>query len=254
MLPEERRVTPSVGWGSAGRSGRLREGQGPYRRAGRRSVHLAAVHRAPPFRGGRLRPLVHPFGAARSARSGAVIEPYDRSLVDVGAGERQAWAKEVLRSIDDRLGNAVGMVFEIHAGAAYRDFGLVHGLHARGAEVVNPTAGLSQGQQLAFYAGSLEPRDERRPSPSTSRTNPVTSGYSPLGVWLAARADRRVRMPFVDLERLLGRPLPASARRHRPWWGNNDRSPQAKAWLSAGWRVATVDLAGGHVTFQKAAS
>lgn len=51
-----------------------------------------------------------------------------------------------------------------------------------------------------------------------------------------------MKLAFVELERILGRPLPASARRHRPWWGNNDRSPQAKAWLGAGRRVGGVDL------------
>jgi hypothetical protein len=43
-------------------------------------------------------------------------------------------------------------VFEIHAGADYRDFGLADGLLQRGAVVTVPTLGLSQGRQLAFYA------------------------------------------------------------------------------------------------------
>ena len=108
------------------------------------------------------------------------IEPYDRSLLDVGSGERRAWAKEVLAAIDATLGDVAGVVFELHAGAAYRDFGLVDGLRARGAEVVNPTAGLSQGGQLAFYAGNSELRDPRplAPPPADVAT---TSQATPAG-------------------------------------------------------------------------
>ena len=180
------------------------------------------------------------------------IEPYDRSLLDVGSGERRAWAKEVLAAIDATLGDVAGVVFELHAGAAYRDFGLVDGLRARGAEVVNPTAGLSQGGQLAFYAGNSELHDPRPLAPPPADVATTRSGYSPRAMWLAAHDGPLVQLPLVELERVLGRPLPASARQHRAWWGNNDRSPQAMAWLSAGWRVAAVDIGAGHVTFQKA--
>ena len=113
-----------------------------------------------------------------------------------------------------------------------------------------PAAGLSQGEQLAFYAGS-SPSGDRTPVQDTPTRS--GSGYAPLGEWLSARDDRRVTLAFAELERLLGRPLPASAGRHRPWWGNNDCSPQAAAWLGAGWRVAAVDLATRKVTFQKSA-
>ena len=180
-----------------------------------------------------------------------LTQPYDQSLVDVSTGERQAWSEEVLGSLDKALGDVTGVVFEIHAGAAYRDFGLIDGLRRRGAEVVVPAAGLSQGQQLAFYNGAaVVPKSTPRLS-GTAPTVHASSGYAPLGEWLSARDDRRVAVSFVELERLLGRPLPASAGRHRPWWGNNERSPQAAAWLGAGWRVAAVDLATRKVTFQK---
>src|SRR5438477_185305 len=54
---------------------------------------------------------------------GEVIEPYDTSLVSVGVGERQRWAERVLASIDTVFGDVAGVVFEVHAGGAYRDFG-----------------------------------------------------------------------------------------------------------------------------------
>ena len=182
---------------------------------------------------------------------GEVIAPYDESLVDAGTAARRAWSDDVLRSLEKVWGDLSALVFEVHAGAAYRDFGLVDGLRRRGAQVVVPAAGLSQGEQLAFYAGSLS-GDEAAPPPGTP-TGSRSSGYAPLGEWLAGRADRRVTVSLAQLQTVLGRALPASARVHRAWWGNNDRSPQARAWLSAGWRVAGVNLAGGQVTFERSA-
>lgn len=185
-----------------------------------------------------------------SARHGllapsVVIEPYDESLVDADAGERRAWSDGVLRSLEKELGDVSGLAFEVHAGAAYRDFGLVDGLRRRGAEVVVPAAGLSQGRQLAFYTASSGGDGTPPGSPS------APGGYASLGEWLAGRPGRRVTVSLAQLESVLGRPLPASARTHRPWWGNHKGNAQARAWLSAGWRVAGVNLADGQVTFER---
>jgi hypothetical protein len=61
-------------------------------------------------------------------------------------------------------------------------------------------------------------------------------------------------LTFTGVERILGRSLPTSARKHRPWWRSHDGSPQARAWLTVGRRVATVDLAGEKVTFERTAA
>lgn len=79
------------------------------------------------------------------------IEPYDVRLADASAPERQQWSREVVADLERRLGNLSGLTFEVHAGAAYRDNGVVTGVRSRGAAVENPTEGLNQGQQLAFY-------------------------------------------------------------------------------------------------------
>lgn len=79
------------------------------------------------------------------------IEPYDVTLTRMGIGERRSWAGRVLSELDTALGGVAGHHFEIHAGAAYSDFGLSVGLHAAGASVSAPTAGLPLGAQLAFY-------------------------------------------------------------------------------------------------------
>jgi len=92
-----------------------------------------------------------------SAKHGLVapdqpIEWYDRTLSDVGADERRRWSESVLKQLDVIVGSMDGTVIEVHAGKAYRDFGLVQGLTNRGALVAVPTAHLGLGQQLAWYA------------------------------------------------------------------------------------------------------
>lgn len=82
----------------------------------------------------------------------ASVAPYDATLVGSARQTRRRWVQEVLAALDDKLGAVRGNVFEIHAGADYRDFGLADGLLQRGAVVAVPTLGLSQGRQLAFYA------------------------------------------------------------------------------------------------------
>jgi hypothetical protein len=81
-----------------------------------------------------------------------VLEPYDQTLVGAPIATKREWAARVLRELEMKLGPLSGIPFEIHAGRDYWGFGLVDGLESRGAPVVIPTKGLSQGRQLAFYA------------------------------------------------------------------------------------------------------
>jgi hypothetical protein len=87
-------------------------------------------------------------------RPDETIEPYDVALRDVSQKQRRLWASDVLRQLDAELGSCSGLVFDLHAGANYADFGLVRGLLERGAVVERPTAGLSMGRQLSFYAAA----------------------------------------------------------------------------------------------------
>ena len=68
-----------------------------------------------------------------------VIEPYDVALKDLPSDARRAWSRKVLDALFGRFGDLSGKVFEIHAGSAYRENGLVSGLKAAGAAVENPT-------------------------------------------------------------------------------------------------------------------
>lgn len=83
-----------------------------------------------------------------------LIAPYDVTLVGTTRETRRRWSQETLAAIDKKLGNVRGYVFEVHAGSDYRDFGLTEGLLRRGALVVVPTLGLTQGRQLAFYTNA----------------------------------------------------------------------------------------------------
>jgi hypothetical protein len=79
------------------------------------------------------------------------LEPYDVALNDAGRMERRNWSTRVLASIDERVHPEPGNVFEIHAGAEYRDFGLLDGVRSRGCCIEIPTEGMRIGHQLRFY-------------------------------------------------------------------------------------------------------
>lgn len=80
-----------------------------------------------------------------------VLEPYDVTLDNASRQQRREWSRQVLQQLRGQLGDLGQYEFELHAGASYRDFGLVKGLEDAGALVINPTAGLRIGHQLAFY-------------------------------------------------------------------------------------------------------
>ena len=80
----------------------------------------------------------------------------------------------------------------------------------------------------------------------------MVSKYDALNRDLISKAnagERNVSMTFSEIERILGDPLPASARKHRPWWANDKTHVQAEAWMDAGWEVDHVDINSEQVTF-----
>ncbi len=83
-----------------------------------------------------------------------VLAPYDVTLKDAGRPARKDWSEQLLSTIDKRIRPEPGDVFEIHAGAEYREFGLTAGLLARGCLIENPTEGLRLGEQLQFYSNA----------------------------------------------------------------------------------------------------
>ena len=79
------------------------------------------------------------------------LAPYDVTLKNASRAERRSWSSGVIKSIQQMIRTEPGDTFEIHAGAEYRDFGLVAGLTALGCAVEIPTQGMAIGHQLAFY-------------------------------------------------------------------------------------------------------
>ena len=90
----------------------------------------------------------------------------------------------------------------------------------------------------------LDTADEERMSRGSSR-------YDPLRRYLTERTEPVIRLSFAEIERIIGGPLPASARRHRPWWANERSGSHvhASAWMGAGRRTANVDLNAASVDF-----
>jgi len=77
------------------------------------------------------------------------------------------------------------------------------------------------------------------------------SKYYPLNHHLRRQEERRVKLRFVDIERLIGQALPHSARRDRAFWSNRSAGVQAEAWMKAGYHVQNVDLAEECVVFAR---
>lgn len=175
-----------------------------------------------------------------------VLEPYDSTLKTMGVAERRSWAAAVASDLVRRFGDLRQYTFEAHAGSEYIDFGLEERLRRAGAEVERPLMGLSLGQQLAWYTND----DVRRPSREDALPSspPYGGVYSPLTRTLRAAA-RDAHFTFEELEDLLNRGLPASARRHRAWWANDESHSQARAWLKVGYRVDSVSLEAEWVRF-----
>ena len=80
-----------------------------------------------------------------------LLEPYDVALKGQSRPALRQWGVLVLEAINARIQPAAGEVFEFHAGAEYRDFGVADGLRSQGCAVENPTSHMGIGHQLQFY-------------------------------------------------------------------------------------------------------
>lgn len=78
--------------------------------------------------------------------------------------------------------------------------------------------------------------------------------YAPLNAWLSRQPANVHHVPttFEQIERILGAPLPPTARRKSQWWENNaTRHVQARAWLDAGFETRDVNLTNETLTFAR---
>ncbi|ASC72472.1 hypothetical protein XM38_034290 [Halomicronema hongdechloris C2206] len=77
------------------------------------------------------------------------------------------------------------------------------------------------------------------------------SKYYPLFEYLQRCDQDETTLTFAEIEALIGKSLPASARQRKNWWSNRDSASalQAGAWVKAGYHVVAVDLAQEVVQF-----
>lgn len=76
--------------------------------------------------------------------------------------------------------------------------------------------------------------------------------YDPLYRYLDSHPASAVTMSYAEIEKVLGRSLPDTARRDkkRQWWANTESHSQALAWLGAR-RRAKLDVNRLEVTFTR---
>jgi hypothetical protein len=77
------------------------------------------------------------------------------------------------------------------------------------------------------------------------------SSYSPLRNYLGRAREPNVTLSFNEIEQILSRQLPASARRHRAWWANDRTHRHARTWLDVAWEVNAASLTAERITFRK---
>ena len=76
--------------------------------------------------------------------------------------------------------------------------------------------------------------------------------YERLNEFLKGQTAIEVPMTFAEIETLIGDSLPASARKHRPWWSNNpSNSVITHAWLKAGYKTERVDMGSERLVFRR---
>ena len=85
-----------------------------------------------------------------------ILHPYDLSLRQLSAREREAWGNRVAVELTDRF--PAGTVLWFHAGALYREAIAPVVAH----QVRYPLAGLGIGEQLAWYRRHAEAAEARR--------------------------------------------------------------------------------------------
>lgn len=78
----------------------------------------------------------------------------------------------------------------------------------------------------------------------------IGSKYYPLYQVFQQSQQENITLSLTEIEVALGNVLPPSAY-ERGWWSNREKSPQAGAWLDAGYSVVGFDAEKKAVTFGK---
>lgn len=112
-------------------------------------------------------------------------------------------------------------------------------------EKYNPEWNSTKGKHIG--SGRIE-----RPVDKLKENSMNSEGkYYALEQYLDRIDSSNITLSFEDIERIIGEPLPASARKYAAWWANNSEGhSHANSWLNAGAKVEEVKL-GEFVVFSK---
>ena len=77
------------------------------------------------------------------------------------------------------------------------------------------------------------------------------SKYQPLQNYLRSSKEGEVILAFQEIEEILNKKLPKSARTQRSWWSNCSGMLHALAWMQTDYRVENVDLEQETITFRQ---
>ena len=80
---------------------------------------------------------------------------------------------------------------------------------------------------------------------------PYRGKYQKLHTHLSGLITQEWRASFSEIESVVGFKLPPAARRHRAWWENDIGHPHGRAWLTAGWKTAEVNMAAETLAFRR---
>jgi len=75
--------------------------------------------------------------------------------------------------------------------------------------------------------------------------------YNPLRDFLATYRATQLHLAFEQIENLIGSELEKEAYTFKSWWENDSRTPQATAWMEAGWEVVDVSLPQRRITLRR---
>jgi hypothetical protein len=74
--------------------------------------------------------------------------------------------------------------------------------------------------------------------------------WSDLTEYLRSSNARRIVLTFAEIERIIGRPLPESARKYRPLWANSKAGNYSRHWMNAGYMSTSVEVPSGSMAFE----
>lgn len=75
--------------------------------------------------------------------------------------------------------------------------------------------------------------------------------YTPLRDYLASYRASQLKLSLEHIEHIIDSKLEAAAYAFKSWWGNDQKNPQANAWLEAGWEVDDIDTQQKVVIFKR---